>query len=157
MNSTPLALYTDVVHSDWIDYNGHLNDGFYAVALGYATEAVLEYIEMHADYRSQTGLTWYTAEMHINYHREMKEGDLIRYTTQFLHTDEKRLHIFHHMYHGNEGYLAATCEIMMLHFDQNVGKVVPMPTTHYQRLQEIYTAHKALNYPEQAGRYIGKR
>jgi len=84
MIQTPLELYQDKVHPEWIDYNGHLNDGYYAVSFGIATERVLEYVEMDNVYREQTQCTWYTAEAHINYLRELKEGSLIHCHSQML-------------------------------------------------------------------------
>ena len=154
MIQTPLELYQDKVHPEWIDYNGHLNDGYYAVSFGIATERVLEYVEMDNVYREQTQCTWYTAEAHINYLRELKEGSLIHCHSQMLSADAKRMHLFHQMYHSEEGYLAATFELMLLHVDQSIGKVVPMPDQYCQHLIQIFEAHKKLPSPEQAGRNI---
>jgi len=154
MIQTPFNLYKDKVHTTWIDYNGHLNDGYYAVAFGFATERVLEYVEMHAVYREQTQCTWYTAEAHINYLRELKEESPIHCHSLMLSADTKRMHLFHSMYHSEEGYLAATFELMLLHVDQSIGRVVPMPDPYYQHLIQICEAHKESPSPEQAGRNI---
>ena len=134
-----------------------MSEGYYGVALSLATDEFMDHVGMHSAYREQTGGTIYTAESHIVFIRELHEGDGLRYSTQLLDFDEKRLHMLHTLYHDEEGYLAATGEYMLLHVDQNVGKVTPMPETILQMIRPIAAAHKSLPYPKQAGRTIGIR
>ena len=152
-----LELHQDVVHSDWIDYNGHMNDGYYAVAFGFATDAFMDHIGLDAAYRTRTKHTIYTAEMHVTYLREAKAADRIRFTTQLLAFDAKRCHIFHRMLADAENYLAATCELMLLHVDQTIGKVVPFALAINQQLAQIYTAHQSLPMPVEVGHVISMR
>ena len=152
----PLSLYNDVVHPEWIDYNKHMNEGYYAVAFCNATDHFLDYIGIGADYHRRTQCTIYTVETHINYLRELKEAAPLRFTTQLLGFDAKRVHVFHHLYHAEEGFLAATFEAMMLHVDQRVVRTAPMPKEVLAELEEIYEAHHSiLPLPKQAGRRIG--
>lgn len=152
----PLSLYRDVVHPEWIDYNKHMNEGYYAVAFCGATDHFLDYIGIGADYYRETNCTIYTVETHINYLQELKEAAPIRFTTQLLGFDAKRIHVFHHLYHAEEKFLAATFECMMLHVDQNVVRTAPMPNAILADLEQIYNAHQAiLPTPKQAGRRIG--
>jgi len=152
-----LELHQDVVHSEWIDYNGHMNDGYYAVAFGFATDAFMDHIGLDAAYRVRTQHTIYTAEMHVTYLREVKVADRIRFTTQLLAFDAKRCHIFHRMLAGPENYLAATCELMLLHVDQTIGKVVLFAPAISHQLAQVYTAHQALPIPVEAGHVISMR
>ncbi len=156
---SPLELHPRIttVPSEWIDYNGHMSEGYYGVALSLGTDEFMDHVGIHSTYRKQTGGTLYTAETHLVFIRELHEGDALRYSTQLIDFDEKRLHMLHTLYHGEEGYLAATGEYMLLYVDQNVGKVVPMPETIIQQIRPIAAAHKSLPYPEQAGRTIGIR
>jgi len=157
MHENLLSLYTDTVRPDWIDYNGHLNDGYYAVAFSFATDAFMDYIGIDAAYRARAHCTIYTAEMHITYLRELKAHAPLTFTTQLLMYDAKRCHIFHRLHHGTEGYLAATCELMQLHVDQTMGKVALFPAAITNRLVEIYTTQQSLPVPEQVGHVIGVR
>lgn len=150
----PLALYTDTVRSEWIDYNDHLTDGYYMVYFCLTTEAVLAYLGFGAAYRERTGATIYTVEGHINYVRELKLGAPLRFTTQVLGCDAKRIHVFHNLHHGLEGYLAATNELMFLHVNQSTLKVEPMPAERLTHVRAVAAAHAALPYPPQAGRRI---
>ena len=63
----PLSLYKSEVHSDWIDYNGHMSESFYLYAFGDASDALFRYIGINEEYRSK-GKSFYTVETHINYY-----------------------------------------------------------------------------------------
>jgi acyl-CoA thioesterase FadM len=158
MNCTaPLALYRTTIRPEWIDYNQHLNDAYYAVPFSWATDAFTEFIGLDAAYRQRSGYTCYTAEGHLVYLRELKLGAEIRITTQLLGYDAKRMHLFHAMYHAAEGYLAATCEWLMIHVDPAAGRGVSMPDGVQAKLAEISAAHALLPLPAQAGRTVSLR
>ena len=151
----PFDLYRDTVRANWIDYNGHLMDGYYLVYISFANEPVFEYFGFTADYRAQTGCTTYTVESHLNFLRELKAGAPLRFTTQILDHDSKRIQVFTRMYHAAENYLAATGELMYLHVNQTTQKVAPMPAPILDRVRAAAAAHAALPRPPQAGRSIG--
>ena len=54
-------------------------------------------------------------------------GAPMRFETQLLAVDEKRLHLFHHLYRDEEGHLAATNELMLMHVDTATGRSAPFP------------------------------
>src|SRR6266498_3226509 len=118
--------YRTSVPPKWIDYNGHMMDGYYAIAFSAATDALMDALGLDAAYRTATRCTIYTAEMHIVYLRELRQGAPLRFATQLLGFDDKRVHAFHSLSHEIEGYLAATCELMLLHVDQAQARVVAM-------------------------------
>lgn len=91
----------------------------------------------------------------MTYHREVREGDPLRFTTVLLGHDVKRLHYIHQMYHARDGYLAATNELMSLHVSQATRRSAPMAPEILERLARIQAAHDALPRPPQAGRSIG--
>jgi acyl-CoA thioester hydrolase len=150
----PLALYTDTVRPEWIDYNRHMMDGYYAVAFSHATDAFLDHIGLDAAYRGRSSCSTYTAEGHILFLHELKADAPLRFTTQLLGYDAKRVHLFHAMHHATEHFLAATCEWMMLHVDTSQGRGAAMPTNVLARLATIHEAHTTLSLPPQAGRII---
>lgn len=152
--STLLTLYTDFVRPEWIDYNRHMMDGYYAVAFSHATDAFLDHIGLHADYRAGSGCSTYTAEGHILFLRELKAESPLRFTTQLLGYDAKRMHLFHAMHHATAGFLAATCEWMMIHVDTTQGRSAAMPPGILSQLATIWASHRILPLPPQAGRII---
>jgi acyl-CoA thioesterase FadM len=72
----------------------------------------------------------------------MKLGETFSIETQVLGCDEKRMHLFHRMYHGKTKELVATNEIMQLHINQS-RKVVPMRSDLYDALSAIGKAHRS--------------
>jgi carnitine 3-dehydrogenase len=146
----PLHLWDGEVLTQWLDYNGHMTDAAYLTAFGDGLDAFFRFIGDDEAYRA-TGNTFFTAETHLHYVREMKPGEAFRITTQVLGCDEKRMHLFHRMYHGETGELVATNEIMQLHVNQKEGKVCPMAPSLFEALSAVWTAHQKLERPAQQG------
>ncbi len=122
----PLSLLRLNVEPGWIDYNQHMTEGYYGVAFGLVTDALLEYLGFSADYRLTTHCSFYTVEAHIQFQRELKFADPLRFETTLLGADSKRLHYLNRMLHASDGYLAATQEGIVLHVHQPTSKVTKM-------------------------------
>ena len=151
----PLDAYRDVVRPEWIDHNGHMNMGYYVVVFDLATDEFMRWIGLDADHRDARRVTTFCLEAHVTYHREVREGDSLRFTTQLLAHDAKRLHYIHAMYHATDGYLAATNELMSLHVALDTRRSAAMAPDVLARLATVQAAHDALGRPPQVGRTIG--
>jgi acyl-CoA thioester hydrolase len=151
----PFDEYRDVVRSEWIDENGHLNMGYYVVVFDYATDAWLDHLGLDREHKAACEVTTFTLEAHINYLQEVREGDPLRFTTQLLGFDEKRIHYIHQMLHGEEGFVAATNELMSLHVSRTTRRATPMAPEILARLAALLPIHAALAPPPQVGRRIG--
>ena len=150
----PLELHHEAVRPEWLDYNGHMNVAYYLLAFDHACDAFLDYVGMDESWRARTGGTTFTAECHITYQHEVTEGDPLRFSTQLLGYDAKRIHFFVQMFHAEDGFLAATTEWMSLHVDLAARRVAPMPEEITARLAAIHESHRALPWPPEAGRVI---
>jgi acyl-CoA thioester hydrolase len=153
--AAPLDAYRDVVRPEWIDHNGHMNMGYYLVVFDFATDEFFRWVGLDAEHRRRHAITTFCLEAHVTYHREVRSGDPLRFTTVLLGHDAKRLHYIHAMYHAREGYLASTNELMSLHVDLATRRGAPMAPEITARLAAIQAAHDALPRPPQAGRRIG--
>ncbi len=151
----PFDRYRDVVRAEWIDHNEHMNMGYYVVVFDLATDEFLGWVGLDATHRRDERVTTFCLEAHVTYHREVRAGDALRFTTRLLGYDAKRIHYFHEMYHAREGYLAATNELMSLHVSEATRRAAPMAAEILARLARIQKAHDALPRPAQAGRTIG--
>ena len=67
------------------------------------------------------------------------------------------MHYFHSMYHGIEGWLASTSELMMMHIDFGTRRSAPWLAETLSRLEKMAAAHAVLPRPDKAGRVIGIR
>jgi acyl-CoA thioester hydrolase len=151
----PLDVYRDVVRPEWIDDNHHMNMGYYVVVFDLATDEFMRWVGLDAGHRQAHRVTTFCLEAHVSYHREVREGDPLRFTTQLLAHDPRRLHYFHAMYHATEGYLAATNELMSLHVGLDTRRAAAMSDAVLARLAEIQAAHDLLPRPPQVGRVMG--
>ena len=151
----PFDVYRDRVRPEWIDHNGHMNMGFYLVVFDFATDEFFREVGLDAEHRRARRVTTFALEAHVTYHREVREGAPLRFTTLLLGHDAKRLHYIHAMYHAEEHYLAATNELMSLHVSEETRRGAPMAPEILDRLGPIQAAHDRLPRPPQVGRRMG--
>jgi acyl-CoA thioester hydrolase len=152
--AAPLDRHRARVLPDWVDANGHMNVGYYVVAFDHATDTFCEQLGVAWNYVEHRLGMVFVLEAHVTYDRELRRADPLRVTTQLLDHDAKRVHFFHAMYHGSEGWLAATNELMMMHIDFATRRAAPWPGAVARRLAALAAAHALLPRPERAGRTI---
>jgi carnitine 3-dehydrogenase len=146
----PLDLYRCRVLPDWVDYNRHMTESAYLLAFGWATDALFRYIGIDEEYRVG-GHSLYTVETHLNFEREVALGEPLHFTTQVLGADEKRVHIFHVMLHGDTGARLATTEQMLVHVDTAAGRSSPVLAGPSRALAAVLESHRVLAVPEHVG------
>jgi carnitine 3-dehydrogenase len=149
----PLRLHEARVLPEWVDYNGHMTEHRYLQVFGDATDALLRYLGIDADYLAAGG-SYYTVETHLSHLREGLAGDELHVTTQLLDHDDKRLHVFHTLERAADGETLATAEHMLLHVDTEAGRASPVRADVLERVERVAKPHAALPRPERAGRRI---
>ena len=142
------------VEKSWIDYNGHLNMAYYNVLFDRCVDEAYELIGVGVDYVEKRRHSFFTAEVHLRYLRELHAGDPVRVTFQLLDFDRKRLHTFEQLFHAEHGWVAATSENMSLHVDMAARKTALFPDEVTRRLAQMKASHGRLPRPEAAGRRI---
>ena len=140
----------------WIDYNGHLNMAFYNVLFDRGCDGAFQEVGLGPDYRERENMSFFTAEAHVRYLRELRMGDHVRVRMRFLDHDEKRVHGWAELWHV-DGWLSATCETMSLHVDMAGPKVTPFPPDVKAKLDDVAARQTSAPAPEGAGRPIGIR
>ena len=73
----PLRLDRRRVPDDWVDYNGHVHESRYLQVFADATDALLAWIGIDADYLAGGG-SYFTAETHLSHLRQLAAGDSVR-------------------------------------------------------------------------------
>jgi len=155
MSSAPFDRYRAVVQPEWIDENQHMNMGYYMVVFDKATDAWLDHLGLDLRRRERDQVATFTLEGHIHYLRELREGAPLRFTTQLLGWDAKRIHYFHQLYHAEQGYLAATNELLSLHVSLESRRAATIASDVRARLQSVAERHAELPRPPQVGHRIG--
>ena len=147
----PLELYRCMVEPEWVDYNGHMTESAYLLAFGWASDALFRYIGIDEAYR-RAGHSFYTVETHINYFREANVDESLRFTTQVLGVDTKRLHFAHAMFDDETGAELAAAEQMLVHVKLPEGKGAPILESPAAALAAVTAAHRVLPVPKMVGR-----
>ena len=150
----PLRLHEVRVPTDWVDYNGHVNDSRYLQLASETGDRFLRHIGMDAAYLAG-GHSFFTVESHINYVAQAKAGDHLYCTAQLLSHDAKKIRVFMSMHRADEDSVVATAEFMLLHVDTNANRTVPAADHIVAALDAIAAHHSSLPAPANAGRAIG--
>lgn len=142
--------HTATVRPEWIDYNGHMNEAFYVLVFGHATDAMMIETGMGQKYREESGCSLYTAEAHVRYLREVSQGTELTVATRILGVDAKKVRLVLEMRAADVEEPVATSELLMIHVDQGAGRAAPFPDRVRERFASL--TEKA---PEWAGGSIG--
>lgn len=138
----------------WIDSNGHMNVAYYLHAFDTAFDDVFKDLALGTEMMTSAKVSTFAAEMHITFQGEVFEGDRLRIETQLVGLDNKRFQWFQSMYHAEKGYLAGTCEWMILFIDMTKRRVTEIPTATRARLEQVLAAHANLPRGPELGRNI---
>ena len=152
--SAPLDRHRDVVQSEWIDTYGHMNMAVYVTVFDHAADKLCALLGVGPLYTQHKLGMLFVLESHLTYARELRLGDPLRVTSQILDHDSKRLHLFHHMYHGEEGWQVATNEVLMINVEYKTRRTSLWPDVTMPRLELMAAAHKTLRPPVNAGRTV---
>jgi acyl-CoA thioester hydrolase len=150
----PFDRYEGEVLPEWIDANEHMNLAYYIVLFDYATDALFDTLGIGRLYKDATNHGTFAVETHNLYERELLVGERVRVATQILGLDGKRLHLAHEMFLAAGGQRAATQELMYLHVNLQMRRVVPFPDGVRERLAAAASAHARLPRPDWVGRRI---
>ena len=154
---SPFVSSTMRVEPQWIDYNGHMNMAYYHVLFDRTVDEAFLVAGLGPDYVAETGKSFFAAEVHTSYRRELRPDDAVRVTLQLIDTDEKRIYAYLEIRHATESWLSATCEYMLLHVDLATKKVCPFPPEIQENLAVMRAAHGRLPTPPDLGRSIAMR
>jgi len=150
----PFVSSTMRVEPGWIDYNGHLNMAYYNLLIDRAVDEAFALAGLGPDYARERNASYFTAEAHVRYLRELPANAPVRTTIQLLDFDGKRIHFFAELHHADEDWISATSEQLAIHVDLATRRAAPWPDDILERLAAMKAAHAALPAPEGIGRKI---
>ena len=150
----PFVSSTMEVSPAWIDYNGHMNMAYFHVLFDRALDEALELLGLGEDYLEEREGSYFVAETHTLYKRELRARDPVRVTLQLLDVDDKR-HLYMELRHAQEGWISATTESLGLHMDMRVRKVAPFPADIQANIAVMKASHARLARPPAVGRVMG--
>jgi len=153
MSELPI-IHRETVPEEWIDYNGHMNEGYYAVVFSHAADAVMLLLGVTPDYIKKTELTFFTVEAHTRFLKEVQLGTELAVRLQVLGVREKKVQIWYTMSEGDDGPEVATMESLWLFYDGKAGKVGPIASEVRRKIDDLVAAQGDLPSPDGSGRQI---
>ncbi len=127
---------------------------YYHVLFDRAVDEAFALVGIGPAYVERRAHSFFSAEVHVRYVRELHAGDPVRVTLQLLDFDAKRLHFVEQLFHATEGWVAATSEQMSLHVDMRAKKTAPFPDDVAALIAGMKASHAMLPRPEAVGRRI---
>ncbi len=143
---------------EWIDYNGHMNVGYYGVAFDLALEKLMvEHLGLGEVQVAALGQGPYVLQSHMTFLREVQENEPFFFRIRLLDADHKRGHYFAQMLSGNDGEVCATQEALFMNVSHQTGRSVAYPDWAAERLARMVRDHAGLDAAPQVGQAIGIR
>jgi acyl-CoA thioesterase FadM len=137
--------YDARVPPEWVDYNGHMHDASYAIALSDANEELFRALDLSEDYRAASGAAFYTVETHLRFVAECVAGQRLTADTLLVSSGPKRIHLYTELF--ADGVMVATGESVYLHVDSTRGRTTPMPPDRQAKVDTLQAAHAGLPRP----------
>ncbi|MFD1413623.1 thioesterase family protein [Oceanobacillus jeddahense] len=119
-------IWSGYVLPEWVDYNGHMNDAYYALNFSYSLDALMDKIGLDEAGRKENAYTIFTLEAHIKYVKEAHENEKLHTIVTVLDRDEKRMHLWFEL-KNQEDVTVATSEQMVMGIDETSGRPAPFP------------------------------
>jgi acyl-CoA thioester hydrolase len=118
-----VSTWREPVQDTWIDYNGHLSEAYYVLALGHATDAVMDAVGLGPHYRQANNASLYTVEAHIRYLEEISADSELEVRSSIIGVSDKLLWIWHELFVA--GRLCATEEVLGVHVRDGSSAALP--------------------------------
>ena len=115
------------VTADFIDPNGHMNVLHYLDWGSRGADALVRRAGVDDAYRSERGMGLFTAEHHLAYYGELKEGDKFSVHARVLDRSDKALHLMTFLADRSAGRLSNTLEILLVNVDLQKRRATGLP------------------------------
>ena len=139
------STYDVSVPAEWVDYNGHMHDASYAIAVSDANEELFRALDLSDGYRARSGAAFYTVETHLRFVGECREGQRLTARTLLVSSGPKKIHLYTELL--ADDVLVATGESLYLHVDATRGRSTAMPADRQAEVEALQAAHAALPRP----------
>ena len=138
-----LPVLEATVVSEWVDYNGHMNDAAYAIVFSRSVDALMDRVGLDAAARKRTGQSLFTLKMMLHYFKEGREGDAFSVSCHLLEHDDKRMRVWLDMTTPSGERLAAS-EQLLISVAQGEGstRAVPWSFETKAALEELMKAQR---------------
>ncbi len=151
-HGSALPVLEATVVSEWVDYNGHMNDAAYAVVFSRSIDALMDRVGLDAAARRRSGQSLFTLQMMLHYFKEAKEGDALAVTCHLLEHDDKRMRVWLDMTAPGGERLAASEQLLIsVALAEGGTRAAPWANETKAALDALAKAQSGLPHPPAAG------
>ena len=154
--STPIILPEQEVLKEWLDYNGHMNVGYYTLAFDKSLDIFLEDLlgigETHA-YKNNQGP--FVVQAHYHYLNEMRLNEKFHVRLFVVDCDKNKIHLCMEIYSLFQEKVIAVVEQVLINVNLKLRKSEPYPPWAFEKLIKLKNTHKNASLPSAFGKSIG--
>jgi acyl-CoA thioesterase FadM len=136
MTPSPIEGEPITLDKAWFDYNGHLTDWAYVRVLSDLNEAVIDRLDLGAQYLARTGHSIYTVDTHIRYLAEVRDAQQLRARTRITDVTGKTLRLVTDLVRDDD-VIAASAESTYVHVDHSTGRAAAFDQITAARIAAI--------------------
>ena len=136
----PVMGYSGPVRAEWIDENDHVDSGCYRELANTGAASLLKRAGLDQTYREAACATFFQAQMHICFERELRMGDGMEVRSRVVSATAKAIHHYHEIYRMPQGERVATVEFLTFHIDRATRRTAAMPPENLERLVRMVAA-----------------
>ena len=152
--TSPYRTKNQVVLSDWIDYNGHMNVAYYTLAFDKALDFFFEdVLNIGPSFVEKNKEGPFALKASYNYFSELLAGEKFFVDISILDFDSKRVHVFGEMRKDGSLDLSAVFETVLMNMDLDERKVKKYP----DRVLELFNLFKLSLEQDKIPAEIGKK
>ena len=152
--SSPFRTKNQIVLSEWIDYNGHMNVAYYTLAFDKALDFFFEdVLNIGPSFVEKNKEGPFALKASYNYFSELLESESFFVDISILDFDAKRVHVFGEMRKDNSLELSAIFETVLMNMDLSARKVKQYP----DRVLELFKLLKTSLDKDKIPLEIGKK
>ncbi|BDU00082.1 thioesterase family protein [Nocardia sputorum] len=126
IRAIPAALTATVTEAE-TDGNGHMNVLHYLNRNSQAADVLVREAGVDESYRQDRRLGLFTAEHHLAYYSELREGDSFSVHVRVLDRSDKAVHMMTFLLDRERDRLSNTLEILLVHVDLEQRRATPLP------------------------------
>ena len=117
-----LQTLRDRVHSNWIDYNGHMNIMWYMNIFDRCSDILTQKFELSGEATPENGITLVAGRIYIAHRKELVENDEFEIWSGLASISDRGFTISHRAV--KNGRIHATCDINANAFSRNSRKSI---------------------------------
>ena len=152
----PFTSKTQKVQESWIDYNGHMNVGYYTFAFNKAIDEFLDLsLDVGPKFVKKSGQGSYALQSQYRYLSELIIDTEFNISIFIADFTAKRMHLMLEMKSINGSLRFATCETILVNVDLKKRKSCEYPKRAKIKMERLYKASESIRSQTQLGHPIG--